>query len=61
MCLALNEHTDMVVEIFGGISFELRASYVPIVDSFIGLFHAIDQKLYNICSRSHVISIMDLK
>jgi hypothetical protein len=41
---ALNEHADVVAELFGRVSSELRTGFAPAVDSFIGFFHAIDWK-----------------
>jgi transmembrane protein 18 len=42
---ALNEHADVVAELFGRVSSELRTGFAPAVDSFIGFFHAIDWKV----------------
>ncbi|RCV29324.1 hypothetical protein SETIT_6G003800v2 [Setaria italica] len=41
---ALNEHADVVAELFGRVSSELRTGFAPAVDSFIGFFHAVDWK-----------------
>ncbi|CAL5004619.1 unnamed protein product [Urochloa decumbens] len=42
---ALNEHADVVAELFGRVSSELRTGFAPAVDSFIGFFHAVDWKV----------------
>ncbi|KQJ94779.1 transmembrane protein 18 [Brachypodium distachyon] len=41
---ALNEHADVVADLFGRVSTELRGGFAPAVDSFIGFFHAVDWK-----------------
>jgi hypothetical protein len=43
---ALNEHADVVADLFGRVSSELRTGFAPAVDSFIGFFHAVDWKVY---------------
>ncbi|GJN12675.1 hypothetical protein PR202_ga30972 [Eleusine coracana subsp. coracana] len=43
---ALNEHADVVAELFGRVSTELRSGFAPAVDSFIGFFHAVDWKVW---------------
>ena len=55
---ALNEHADVVAELFGRVSSELRTGFAPAVDSFIGFFHAVDWKvppthssIYPLCLR----------
>uniref|UniRef100_A0ACD5WWT3 Uncharacterized protein n=1 Tax=Avena sativa TaxID=4498 RepID=A0ACD5WWT3_AVESA len=56
----LNEHADVLAELFGRVSTELRGGFVPAVDSFIGFFHAIDWKEpWVICMISfHVILLL---
>ncbi|XP_042459106.1 transmembrane protein 18-like isoform X2 [Zingiber officinale] len=41
---ALNEHVDLVSDLFEKFSAELRSGFGPAVDNFIGFFHAIDWK-----------------
>ncbi|OEL17874.1 hypothetical protein BAE44_0021106 [Dichanthelium oligosanthes] len=41
---ALNDHADVVAELFGRVSSELRTGFAPAVDSFVGFFHAVDWK-----------------
>ena len=41
---ALNEHADVVAELFGRVSTELRGGFGPAVDTFVGFFHAVDWK-----------------
>ncbi|KAG8086601.1 hypothetical protein GUJ93_ZPchr0010g9113 [Zizania palustris] len=41
---ALNEHADVVADLFGRVSSDLRGGFAPAVDSFLGFFHAIDWK-----------------
>jgi hypothetical protein len=55
---ALSEHADVVAELFGRVSSELRTGYAPAVDSFIGFFHAIDWKVPPTYSHIHLSSIM---
>ena len=42
---ALNEHADVVAELFGRVSTELRGGFGPAVDTFVGFFHAVDWKV----------------
>lgn len=42
---ALNEHVDLVSELFEKFSGELRRGFRPAVDNFLGFFHAIDWKV----------------
>ena len=42
---ALNEHADVVAELFGRVSTELRGGFAPAVDTFVGFFHAVDWKV----------------
>jgi hypothetical protein len=42
---ALNEHADVVAELFGRVSTELRGGFAPAVDTFDGFFHAVDWKV----------------
>lgn len=42
---ALNEHADVVAELFGRVSSELRTGFAPAVDTFVGFFHAVDWKV----------------
>lgn len=41
---ALNEHADVVADLFGRVSSEVRTGFAPAVDSFVGFFHAVDWK-----------------
>ncbi|KAF0899586.1 hypothetical protein E2562_020778 [Oryza meyeriana var. granulata] len=41
---ALNEHANVVAELFGRVSSDLRRGFGPAVDSFLGFFHAVDWK-----------------
>ncbi|KAL6856965.1 hypothetical protein ACP4OV_018347 [Aristida adscensionis] len=41
---ALGEHADVVAELLGRASSDLRAGFAPAVDSFLGFFHAVDWK-----------------
>ncbi|BAF22690.1 uncharacterized protein [Oryza sativa Japonica Group] len=41
---ALNEHADVVAELFGRVSSDLRSGFRPALDSFLGFFHAVDWK-----------------
>jgi transmembrane protein 18 len=43
---ALNEHADVVADLFGRVSSEVRTGFAPAVDSFVGFFHAVDWKVY---------------
>lgn len=42
---ALNEHADVVAELFGRVSSDLRSGFRPALDSFLGFFHAVDWKV----------------
>ncbi|XP_008783402.1 transmembrane protein 18 [Phoenix dactylifera] len=42
--VALNNHVDLVSELFEKLSGELRSGFRPAVDNFVGFFHAIDWK-----------------
>nr|ACG34171.1 hypothetical protein [Zea mays] len=39
---ALNEHADVVADLFGRVSSEVRTGFAPAVDSFVGFFHAVE-------------------
>ncbi|KAG8046280.1 hypothetical protein GUJ93_ZPchr0008g12461 [Zizania palustris] len=41
---ALSEHADVVADLFGRVSSDLRQGFAPAVDSFLGFFHAVDWK-----------------
>ncbi|WOL03553.1 transmembrane protein 18 [Canna indica] len=41
---ALNEHVDLVANLFEKLSAELRSGFGPAVDNFVGFFHAINWK-----------------
>jgi hypothetical protein len=42
----LSEHADVVADLFGSVSSELRTGFTLAVNSFVGFFHAIDWKVY---------------
>jgi hypothetical protein len=42
---ALNQHADVVAELFGRVSTDLRSGFAPALDSFLGFFHAVDWKV----------------
>jgi hypothetical protein len=42
----LNKHTDVVAELFGCVSTELRGGFAHAVDTFVGFFHAADWKVH---------------
>uniref|UniRef100_A0A453S3A5 Uncharacterized protein n=1 Tax=Aegilops tauschii subsp. strangulata TaxID=200361 RepID=A0A453S3A5_AEGTS len=48
---ALNEHADVVAELFGRVSTELRGGFGPAVDTFVGFFHAVDWKVRTLVDR----------
>ena len=54
---ALNEHADVVAELFGRVSSELRTGFAPAVDSFIGFFHAVDWKVPPTHSPIYLLSV----
>ncbi|KAL5228817.1 hypothetical protein ABZP36_017082 [Zizania latifolia] len=39
---ALNEHADVVADLLGRVSSDLRRGFAPAVESFLGFFHAVD-------------------
>ncbi|KAL6659600.1 hypothetical protein ACP70R_003640 [Stipagrostis hirtigluma subsp. patula] len=41
---ALGEHADVVADLLGRVSAELRTGFAPAVDSFLGFFHVVDWK-----------------
>lgn len=54
---ALNEHVDLVSDLFEKLSAELRSGFGPAVDNFIGFFHAIDWKVcfFNLNNTIHLL------
>ncbi|KAG6529913.1 hypothetical protein ZIOFF_012130 [Zingiber officinale] len=54
---ALNEHVDLVSDLFEKFSAELRSGFGPAVDNFIGFFHAIDWKVcfFNLNNTMHLL------
>ncbi|KAG1328043.1 Transmembrane protein 18 [Cocos nucifera] len=53
--VALNNHADLVSELFEKLSAELRSGFRPAVDDFVGFFHAIDWKVNTLFTLCHLI------
>lgn len=54
---ALNEHVDLVSDLFEKFSADLHSGFGPAVANFIGFFHAIDWKVcfFNLNNTVHLL------